>query len=196
MGGSSTESETGVLRPSRRWNMARRLAAGVPVVAFMLAAACTMPQRTFQPEQDPAALDDVSFLHYLATIPVVSVDESLRAVLMLARASTGATTYEQRYEALLERGAVKHSWELNADQILSKGTLAYLLRTVCELPRSVDEILASRTGLGERRYALKTCVDEGLLPYSLAHEPVTGGELLSALADAEHYLESRSGKTP
>ena len=155
-----------------------------------------MPQRTYQPERDPAVLDDVSFLHYLATVPVVSVDEGLRAVLMLAGTGKDAATYEQRYEALLERGAIKRSWDLNADQILGKGTLAYLLRTVCELPRSVDEILASRTGLGERRYALKTCIDERLIPYGLAHEPVAGGELLSALANAERYLESRAGETP
>jgi len=155
-----------------------------------------MPQRSYQPERDPAALDDVSFLHYLATVPVVSVDEGLRAVLMLAGAGENAVTYEQRYEALLERGAIKRSWDLNAGQVLSKGTLAYLLRTMCELPRSVDEVLASRTGVGERRYALKTCIDERLIPYGRAHEPVAGGELLSALANAEHYLESRAEKTP
>ncbi|GAF69285.1 unnamed protein product, partial [marine sediment metagenome] len=132
-----------------------------------------MPRRTFQPEQDEASLDDVSFLHYLATVPVVTVDEGMRAVLLLTGDSTQWPTFEKRYEELRGRGAVKAAWRLRSGRILDKGTLAYMLRTVCSGARSLNEILASKTGIGDRRYALKACVDEGVLPHGLAHEPVT-----------------------
>lgn len=155
-----------------------------------------MPQRTFQPEHDPATLDDVSFLHYLATVPVVTVDEGLRAVLLLTDAKTGPTTFEQRYELLLQRGAVKSAWRLSADQVLDKGSLAYIVRITCELPRGLNELFASVTGLGDRRYALNVCIREELMPYAVPHEAVTGGELLSALTNAERYLASRRTDIP
>ena len=180
------------------WSVARSLSCST----IVLLASCTLPQRSFQPAQDPAALDDVSFLHYLATVPVVTVDEGMRAVLLLVRDSNLAPatsqwpTFDRRREALRRLGAVKAAWRLKPGRILDKGTLAYMLRTVCNVPRSLNEVLASVTGLGERRYALKTCIREGLLSQSLSHEPVIGGEILSALTNAERYLASKSADNP
>lgn len=151
---------------------------------------CAMPQRTYQPAQDPATLDDVSFLHYLATVPVVTVAEGMRAVLLLAGDGARGSTFEQKYEELRGRGAVKEAWRLEPGQILDKGTLAHMLQVICDMPRSLDDVLASKTGVGDRRYALKTCIHEGVMPYGVAHERVTGGELLSALTNAEGYLGS------
>ncbi len=196
MDGSSTESETCMNGSRGRRCAARLLTETVSLCVIVVVAACAMPQRTFQPEREPASLDDVSFLHYLATVPVVTVHEGMRAVLLLTDDSDKGTTFERRYEVLHGRGAVKLSWRLKPGRILSKGTLAYMLRTICRLPRGFNEALSSSTGFGDRRYALKTCIDEGLIPYGLSHEPVTGGELLSALTNAERYLESRERNIP
>ena len=160
----------------------------VSLVGAAVGANCTAPHRSYQPTQDPATLDNVSFLHYLATVPVVTVDEGVRAVLLLADDPAARSTFDERIAALGHREAVKQAWHLQPDQILDKGTLAYMLRTVCRLRRSVNERLAASTGWGDRRYALQTCIHAKLLPYGLAHEPVTGGELLSALTAAERYL--------
>ncbi len=173
-----------------------RLTVGLLLCAVVSGAGCSMPQRAYQPDQDPTTLDDVSFLHYLATVPVVTVDEGMRAVLLLAVERGQWPTFERRYEELRRRGAVAAAWHLKANRLLNKGTLAHMLRTVCDLPRSLSEVAASRTGLGDRRYALKTCVHEGILAYGLPREPVTGGELLSSLTKAERFLESRSPETP
>lgn len=162
----------------------------------LLSAGCLAPQRTFQPEQDPNTLDEVAFLHYLATVPVVTVDEGMRAVLLLKEVPIQPPTFDRRFESLQQVDAVKTTWRLSSERILDKGTLAYMLSAVCGLPRSFNELIAWTTGLGERRYALKTCVYEGLMPYGRSHEPVTGGELLSALTAAESYLASRSPETP
>ncbi len=177
---------------NRNYRRVRWVVVAVLSLATMLqAGSCTRPQRTYQPAQDPATLDDVSFLHYLATVPVVTVDEGMRAVLLLAGDSARWSTFEQRYEELRRRGAVKKAWRIGPGQILDKGTLAYMLQCICDVPRSLNDELASKTGVGDRRYALKTCIHEGVMPYGLAHEPVTGGGLLSALTIVERYLSSQ-----
>jgi hypothetical protein len=169
---------------------ARSAAPAACTSLLFCVAGCTAPLRTYHPAQDPSSLDDVAFLHYLATAPVVTVDEGMRAVLMLKGVNARQMTYAERFDVLQEVGAVNTTWHLKPEQVLDKGTLAYMLRTVCGLPRSLNELLAGFLGLGDRRYALRTCVHEGLMPYDLPHRPVKGGEMLSALTEAERYLES------
>lgn len=182
---SATSIATQPLHAGRLLRAHCRASAGTCIMFFALVGGCAAPQRAFSPAQDPATLDDVSFLHYLATVPVVSVDEGMRAVLLLTDSPARHKTFEQRFQALHEHGAAKKAWKLAADQILDYGTLAFMLRVTGELPPSLNERLASVTGLGDRRYALKTCIYEGLLPHGLSGQPVTGGELLSALTEFE-----------
>jgi hypothetical protein len=137
-------------------------------------------------------LDDVAFLHYLATVPVVTVDEGMRGLLLLRGEGAKPVTFNERHVAFCRLGVVKASWHLSPGQILDKGTLAYMLREVCGLRRGFNERLAGVVALGERRYALKACMDQGLMSYGLAREAVSGGDMLSALTNAEHYLASKS----
>lgn len=149
---------------------------------------CALPNRTIQPAHRANDLDDVRFTHYLATVHTVTVDEGMRAVLMLIGDTKQWPAFEDRFLALDSRGAFKSSWGLQADQILDQGTLAYMLRNICDIGPGLNESLATFTGLGDRRYALKTCIYEDLLPFTQAHQPVTGGELQSALTRAENRM--------
>ena len=83
-----------------------------------------MPQRAYQPDQDPTTLDDISFLHYLATVPVVNVDEGMQAILLLTGERGQWPTFDQAHEQLRRRGAVRTTWQLKSNQLLNKGTLA------------------------------------------------------------------------
>jgi hypothetical protein len=161
------------------------------LIAALLAPGCAAPRRMYQPEQDVVSLPDTVFLHYLTTVPVVTVDEGFRAVLMLVDAPSDASTFCGRREVLERLGAIKPAWNVEPDQVLDKGTLAHMVRTVCDLPLGFNELWLSRLGLGDRRYALRTCVDLGVMSYGLSYAPVTGGELLSVITKAESYLESR-----
>ena len=76
------------------------------------------------------------------------------------------------------------------------GTLAHMLRTICRMPWSLSELLSRPTGLGDRRYALRTCIDEGILPYGRADDPVCGGGLLAAISQAERYLAAHTPDAP
>lgn len=190
-------------RRRKHSRLATGLAAACTLQTVMLAGGChglrsgpVRAQRAFQPAQDPDTLSDVAFLHYLATVPVATVDEGMRAVLILAKDEQSSGTFEERFEALRQCGAVKPSWGLASRQLLDKGTLAHMLRGVCRLSLSLGEVLAFWTGLGDRRAALKTCIDAGLLPYGVWHEPVKGGELMSAITEAERHLAARGRRAP
>lgn len=124
-------------------------------------------------------MSEMVFLHHLSTAPTVTVTEGIRAVEMLFQG--------QRSVAV-----IWGKWKLGYDSVLDKGTLAYMLRTACDFPQSINEVVLVRgLGLGDRRYALKTCIYEGIMPYGRADEPVTGGELLSALRAAESSRNCR-----
>ncbi len=153
-----------------------------------LATGCGRPHRLFQPSRDPDTLSDTTFLHYLATLPVVTVHEGTRAVLLLKGPTSNWPTFVDRTAELKRLGAFRDAWDLEQNQVLDKGTFFYMLSAVCGLPKSFNELLATATRRGGRRYALKKCIHAGLLPYGLAEEFLTGGEMVSALTKAESYV--------
>ena len=170
------------------WQYTRLAVHASIMLAFgAIFVGCTAPHRTYQPPLDPSALDDTAFLHYLATVPTVTVAEGVRAVGLLLDPTPTPASYDDQRRRLEAVGALKPGWALDPNETLDKGTLAHMLTLICKTPRSLNETAAAVTKLGDRRYALKTCIDEGLLPYGLPHDPVTGGELLSALSKADRY---------
>jgi hypothetical protein len=152
---------------------------------------CATTKREFRLAADPNKLGDIEFTHYLATVPVASVDEGMRAVLLLDGETRKCRISDDRRAELVRRRAFRESWKLESDDCLDKGTLAYMLRVQCELPRGLNEYIFTPIRLGDRRYALKTCIHEQVLPYGRADETVTGGELLAAVSAASEYVESR-----
>lgn len=182
--------------PKQSFSLVFLWAANAILSIVLLTQGCSLPQRTFQPEPDPATLSDHVFLHYLATQPVITVDEGIRAVMLLDENPDRWPTYEQRYEELRDRKAIKSAWRLTPGRILDKGTLAHMLGTICDLPRSLGEWLAAKSGLGDRRAALGTCVYEGILTDGLPHTPVTGGELLSAIVNSETRIATQRKAEP
>ena len=172
------------------------LLLGSFIATGLLAGGCALPKRTYQPSVDPARLDDVRFLHYLATVPAVTVDEGMRGVLMLGDTNVSSMTFSERSAALQRQGAIRSAWGLERDRLLDQGTLAHMLCAVCALPLSINQKLTTRIHLGERRYSLKACIDAGLMPYGLPHTPVSGGALLSSLTAAGRRIATQTSKTP
>jgi hypothetical protein len=166
----------------------RSLTVAALLVAFV---GCAAPRRAWSPTQDPDTLDTMAFLHYLPTVPVVTVEEGCRAVLLLVGDVEDARTFAGRRARLLEHGALRPEWTTPADRVLDLGTLAYMLRVLCDLPPGATEVvLSSWSGLGARRYALRTCVAAGLLISGAPSDPVSGGALLAALTRAESYRDA------
>lgn len=164
-------------------------------VVLLVMPACVQPRRSFTPDVDSATLSDTVFLHYLARTPMVTVDEGARSVLLLVDSEDERSTATSRTNELLRRGAIKVAWGLDPNQVLDVGTLAHMLRVLCDVPAGLNDRIGDVTGLGDRRAALRTCHRAGLLPYSVPHAPVTGGALLTALVRAETYLDVSSAET-
>lgn len=159
----------------------------VATAVFALSAGCA-GVRNYEPSVAPDSLDGTSFLHYLGTVPVASVGEGCRAILLVADGTENFGTHEQRYAELVRRNMVRPAWRLQPDHILDKGTLAFMAARVCRLPGGVNTHLLASWGLGDRRYALKDAAAAGLMSYDTPDRAVRGGELLSTLGKIDDYL--------
>lgn len=159
----------------------------VAAALFALSAGCA-GVRNYEPSVAPDSLDGTSFLHYLGTVPVASVGEGCRAILLAADGTEAFDTHEERYAELIRRGLVRPAWGLQGDHVLDKGTLAFMAARVCRLPGGVNTHLLASWGLGDRRYALKDAAAAGLMSYDTPDRAVRGGELLSTLGKIDDYL--------
>jgi hypothetical protein len=159
--------------------------------AFLALIGCT-PHVTFEPAQDHSAMDPATFAHYLAEQPMVSHDEAMRAVLTLSDGEDRFTTFDERRAELESRGVVRGYWMMAPNRAVDRGTFAYMLFKACNLSHSVNTWLSSGSGLGDRRYALKRVAYARIMPYGLAYQIPTGGEVVNALAGAGEYLEKMS----
>ena len=166
-----------------------RPSAGLLLVAgaILSLTGCSAARR-FEPAQDPDTLPGTSFLHYLATVPVVSVEEGCRAILLVANGVEKHRTHRERYAELLRRGMVREAWQLQPGDMLDKGTLAYMAHKVCQLPGGLNTLLLGSWGLGDRRYALKEVSAAGIMPYDVPYRVLRGGELLAVLAKIDAYM--------
>ena len=163
----------------------------VVLVAVGLACAggCVGSKRTYRPAQDHNVLNEIEFVHYLGALPTVSVDEAYHAMLLLADGEDSRRSFAERAAVLTDRGVVRESWGVEADDRLDKGTLAYMIVKICELPGGLNDAMFGSWGLGDRRYALRTAIWHEMMPYGLPYHAVTGGELLSAITRAAEHME-------
>lgn len=155
---------------------------------WMVGCAAT---RNFTPEVDPNSLDGTSFVHYLGTVPVVTVEEGCRAILLIADGQENFGTHQARYDELLRRGTIRSAWNLKADRLLDKGTLGYMAVQVCQADRGINSLLLGSWGLGDRRYALNDAVAAGLMLFDSEFRPVRGGELLSVLSRIDDLMAKK-----
>lgn len=173
--------------------MVRRIAAFVLLGMCVVATSCSQT-RSYEPPVDPNTLDETQYVHYLARVPLVTFEEGCRAMVILMEGQDRYASHEEREAFLVSAGAVRESWKLTPEQTLDTGTLAYMLAAACDVPPTAGTALLGSWGLGDRRYALRQVVDEGLLTYAPDYKPVAGGDLVMALAHAEDYM-TNTGQT-
>jgi hypothetical protein len=121
-------------------------------------------------------------------VPVASVEEGCRAILLVADGVENYPTHDQRYAELVRRGMVREAWQLRPGDMLDKGTLAYMAYRVCNLPGGLNMHLLGSWGLGDRRYALKAAAAAGIIRYDVPYRAVRGGELAAVVGRIDAYL--------
>lgn len=165
----------------------KRLALIPAAAAAIFAAGCVQPHRD-PPSVDPSTLGDIEFQSYLASAPLVTVDEAFRAILILADGEDTSKTFEERREKLESRGIARPGWKLQPDAIIDRGTLAYMVCKICKIYGGVDMLIFGNLGVGDRRYAMRELIYEKIMDEGSAYWYVRGDEISSVLAKADEFM--------
>ncbi len=168
--------------------------AGGAVVGLLslgvILGGCGRPRKT-APDVDPGTLDDMAFQAYLADVPVVTVDEACRAMLILADGEDKTQSWTARRDELVRRGLIRSAWGLRPDHVADRGTVAYMVCEICRIGGGVNRLLLGSWGLGDRRYAYRELVHIGLMPAGTEWQYVTGGQMVALLGKADALMEKK-----
>ena len=129
------------------------------------------------------------FLDDLAGRTKCTVAHACRGIAMLIAGKDVASTFDARYQYLLERDIVRPAWNLHEDQWIDRGTLAYMLYKGLKIRGGVNMCLFASWGLGDRHYAYREMLYHQLIQAGVDYGYVTGPELLTALGKADRYME-------
>lgn len=101
---------------------------------------------------------------------------------------------EDRYQSFMDRlialdakGVTRSSWEIEADEPVTKGTLAYMLCRTLRLKGGVMLQL-----IPSRRYAYREALNYGLMAKGSEWEPLTGPEVVGIIGRAARMKEGET----
>lgn len=106
-------------------------------------------------------------------------DEACSMMLHFIDGEDPFAAFEERTDDLRQRGVMPEGWRLNADEPVTKGTLAYMLFQAMEQPGGLMMRL-----LPGRRYAYREAVDMNLMAKGSEDEPLTGPEVVGVMGRA------------
>ena len=151
---------------------------------------CSGP-RLSETRVDPDSLDDSGFQFYLNEVPVVTVNEAYRAMLILADGEDGSENYAQRAQKLENRGIARAAWELQPDHVIDTGSVAYMVCRICELPGGINARTFGRLGLGDRRYAMRELIYREMIDEGVDYDYMTGSSLFALMRKADALQEKK-----
>lgn len=154
------------------------------------------PHVTYAPALDDQSVASSEFLHVVARQPVVTYDQACRALLLMTEGQDQARGFEERTAVLQASGVVRAEWGLSANDVVDRGTLAYMICQACKLPGGINTRLSGWTGVGDRRYALHEAIHRGLIVGGTSEQVLAGGEFVRAIAKADDYLAKRGPGGP
>jgi hypothetical protein len=167
-----------------------------PRIGHLMAIACLLAtvgcsQRvSYTPSQNHETLDSAEFVHYLARQPMVTFGEACRAMLIVADGDEQSGSFDARRAELESRGIVRDAWGLSATDAVDRGTLAYMIFRTCDLPAGLSMSVFGQCSLGDRRYAMREVAYQRIMRPGPPYRIATGGELVSAMGNADDYLAS------
>lgn len=158
---------------------------------MLVSLACAGP-RTTQPRVDSNTLDDNGFQFYLNEVDLVTVDEAYRAILILTDGKDTSENFQERAQKLENRGIVRAAWDLQPDNVIDAGSVAYMVCQICDLKGGVNARLLRPTRLGDRRYALRELVYRQMIDDHVDYEYVTGAAMFALMRKAD-ALRTKKG---
>jgi len=139
-------------------------------------------------EQTQSA-DEMDFLGQMVATPKCTVADAVRGVTILINGTDVASTHDERYHYLLDRGVVRPEWKLSADQWIDRGTLAYMLLKAINVKGGINMILFGSHGLGDRRYAYREFLYRDLMRSGVDYNYVSGPEFITTLGNVDRYRQ-------
>jgi hypothetical protein len=136
-------------------------------------------------------LADEGFQAYLAEAELVTVEEAYRAMLILADGEDSSTSFEQRRELLESRGILRPEWNLQPQNVIDVGSVAYMVCRVCQIRGGVNCRLFGSWGLGDRRYALRELLYREMIDRTVDYQYMTGAAMITVLAKADELMEKK-----
>lgn len=178
-------------RMTTRMNCTRRLARWAAVGALVAGTGCSQVTRPQQTEQAEKVNLDVLLHEQLQKEAIITVAEAYRALLLLADGEERFTSFEQREAELARRGIIRGEWNLQRDQAMDRGSVAYMVMQILRIRGGVNSQLFGRVGLGDRRYALRELSYMELMQPGPDYRYITGSELVDVMARADDYMAER-----
>lgn len=153
----------------------------------LLAGACAAP-RAESPKVDPNTLSDEGFANYIAQLDVVTVDEAYRAMLLLADGEDGRKSFAERKAELESRGIARPEWNLQPENVIDTGSVAFMVCKICQIPGGVNMHAFGSWGLGDRRYATRELIYREMLDESVDYQYLKGSDLHTLLRKADTLM--------
>ncbi|MFA5864885.1 MAG: hypothetical protein WC975_09380 [Phycisphaerae bacterium] len=147
-------------------------------------------------EQDCQTVDEMDFLDCMVKKTKCSVADAVRAVGILTAGSDVGKDYDARYQYLVEHDIVRPNWNLEPDQWIDRGTLAYMLIKAANIKGGVNMLLFGSNGLGDRRYAYREMMYRELMPGGVDYNYVSGPELVTTVGKVDRYIQERQKDSP
>ncbi len=155
------------------------------VIAGLGCSQISRPEQAALGEQTAAD----TFLHeHLQSQSMVTTAEAYRAMVLLAEGNDELTSFAAREELLLAREIVRREWKLKRDQVVDRGTVAYMVMKILGLPGGVNVNVMGRMGIGDRRYALRELIYHDVMANGPPYRFISGAELVDVLGRADEVM--------
>jgi len=161
------------------------------VLAGSSGCAAPRPPETALSGVDPDTLSDSAFQVYLNRVPLVTVGEAYRAMLILADGKDGRDSFEARRQELESRDIVRSAWGLQREDVIDTASVSYMVCKICEMPGGINQVLFGSWGFGDRRSAMRELMFRGMIDDSFEYEYVTGSGLFALMRNADAHMKKK-----
>lgn len=160
-------------------------------LATLIGCAAPRPPETALSGVNPDDLSDSAFQVYVNRVPLVTVAEAYRSMLILADGKDGRDSFEERRAELENRGIVRPAWGLQPENVIDTASVSYMVCKVCEMPGGINQVLFGSWGLGDRRSAMRELMFRGMIEDSIEYEYVTGSALFALMRNADAHMKKK-----
>lgn len=159
------------------------------LLLLTLAGLCSCQSSSKLPEEalaapaaesaDKTGRDSAELAYALVNKTWCSNDEAASLILLLVHGQDTYDNFAQRRDALVSEGFMSAAWKLEAEEPVTKGTLAYMLCRALDIKGGLLLHLAPC-----RRYAYREAVYQDLMVRGGDNEPLTGPEVVGIMSRA------------